>query len=54
LIISPTFVIMETVFANKTFKQINLKGTAREKAINYQMLYRRVKVKKMPLKLKNN
>ena len=42
------------VFANKTFKQMNLKGTAREKGIDYQMLYRRVKVKKMPLKLTNN
>ena len=54
MIISPTFVIIEVVFVNKILKQMNLKGTAREKGINYQMLYRRVKVKKMPLKLKNN
>jgi hypothetical protein len=46
--------MMEVVFANKIFKQMNLKQTAREKGIDYQMLYRRVKVKKMPLKLKNN
>jgi len=54
LIISPTFVMIEVVFANKIFKQMNLKGTAREKGIDYQMLYHSVKVKKMPLKLKNN
>jgi len=41
--------MMEVVFVNKIFKQMNLKGTAREKGIDYQMLYRRVKVKKMPL-----
>jgi len=54
LIINPIFVIVEVVFVNKILKQINLKGTAREKGIDYQMLYHSVKVKKMPLKLKNN
>jgi hypothetical protein len=43
---------MEVVFANKIFKQMNLKRTAREKGIDYQMLYRRVKVKKNAIKIK--